>query len=950
MRLCFHVAALTFWLYPGVFPPKVNDVIFINHQKSSAAAKDYYTQHIAPGDGRYYTEENATQMKGVWHGRGAEMLQLSGEVKQDDFFRLCDNLTPDGKKLTARTDTDRRVMTDITFDVPKSVTLALELGGDDRILPDFRASIRETMAEMEANVQTRVRKNGADTDRSTGNMIWAEHIHRTARPVTGGEDQTVDPQLHAHATVFNATFDPVEKRWKAIQLGDIVRDKGYYQAAFHARLASKLKGLGYGIEKDGNSFKLAGIDRATVEKFSQRHGVINNEAERLGTLDPAARAKIARRSRENKNPEPQSMEELRKEWDSRLTPQERLAIKTASMGLEKGDPTITPEQAKEYAMEHSFQKASAVSEKRLKAEALTYAVGSVKPEEVADMSQHPEVISKMHDGQLFTTTKTVKRDEVSMLQFAIDGQRKFKPLITDPETIKETLAGLSAEQRKAALHPLTSRDQVTGIEGGAGTGKTHTLQTVNAVINGIESRTGDYNRVYAFAQSSNASRGELRKVGFKNAETLATLFNNEKMQANLRRQVILVDEAGQVSSKDMRTLFDIAKKQQARVILVGDYRQHSSVEAGDAFRLLQQEAGVRYAKLKEIRRQTVPGYKKAVEQISGGTSAGAQKGFDALDKMGWVVEASGEDRHRALVKDYLTAADEGKSALIIAPTHAEGQRLTDELRTALKERGALGAEHQFIARKSTGWTDAQKGDVRNYDPGMVVEFHQNAKGFTRGEENVVAQDDNGLYLQKTDGSRTPMPLAQTARFDVFRTREIAIAKGDRIRITKNGEAKVDGQAKGVRLNNGDVFAVEGFTKEGDINFGKGKYLPKGWGHFSLGYVDTSYASQGKTVDRVFIATGKESLPAVGQQQWYVSASRGREMAKVYVDSKEDVRDAIARTGQRLSAVELTHTKLRPSWRHRFNQSLERNRVSRFLKARAAAVADYWRGREGASYA
>src|ERR1035437_789929 len=165
MRLFFHVAALTFWLYPGVFPPKVNDVIFINHQKSSKAAKDYYTQHIAPGDGRYYTEENAQQMKGVWHGRGAEMLQLSGEVKQEDFFRLCDNLTPDGKKLTARTDTDRRVMTDVTFDCSKSVTLAYELGGDDRILTAFRESVRETMAEMEANVQTRVRKNGADHDR-----------------------------------------------------------------------------------------------------------------------------------------------------------------------------------------------------------------------------------------------------------------------------------------------------------------------------------------------------------------------------------------------------------------------------------------------------------------------------------------------------------------------------------------------------------------------------------------------------------------------------------------------------------------------------------------------------------------------------------------------------------------------------------------------------------------
>jgi hypothetical protein len=113
---------------------------------------------------------------------------------------------------------------------------------------------------------------------------------------------------------------------------------------------------------------------------------------------------------------------------------------------------------------------------------------------------------------------------------------------------------------------------------------------------------------------------------------------------------------------------------------------------------------------------------------------------------------------------------------------------------------------------------------------------------------------------------------------------------------------------------------------------------------SLGYVDTSYASQGKTTDRVFISVGNESLPAANQQQWYVSASRGREMAKVYVDSKEDVRNAIARTGERLSAVELTQTRLQPSWRERFSQSFERNRVGRFLKQRAAAIADYWKDR------
>jgi len=918
-------------------------MIFVNHIKGSKAAKDYYSQHIAPGD---YYGKDSVEMKGVWHGRGAEMLGLSGEVKQEDFFRLCENVNPKtGEKLTPRMDGDRRVLSDLTFDCGKDITLAYELGGDERILHAFRQSVRETMAEIETQVQTRVRRGGKDTNRTTGSMIWAEHIHRTTRPVDG----IPDAQLHAHATVLNATYDEAEKRWKAIQLGDIVRDKGYYQAAFHARLAHKLSALGYGIQKAGNSFKIAGIDRATIEKFSRRTAVIEAEAERLGIEGAEARGKLGRKTREKKGKAAVSMAELRKEWDSRLTDEERLALKSTGSGWNKGDEQITADQAKQFALELSFQNASAVSEKRLKAEALKYAVGSVLPEDVADISQRPEVIAETRGGQLMTTTKSVLRDEIVMLQFAKDGQRKQNPMsisLTTNETAKmDMLAGLSAEQKRAALHVLKSRDTMTGIVGRAGTGKTTLMR---ATRDALEAEPG--RRVYAFAPSAQASRGVLAKEGFKDAETLEMLLSNQKMQEKTKGQILWVDEAGLISSKDMRRLMDMAKRNDNRVILSGDYFQHSSVEAGDAFRLLEQEAGVKLARLTEIRRQTHPGYRKAVEDISKGSGKAAQKGFDALDEMGAIVEARGQERRSLLVCDYLQAAEDGKSALIIAPTKAEGQKITDDLRTALKERGALGRERSFIVRRATGWTEAQKGDIRNYEPRMVLEWHQNAKGFARGEKAVVAQGHHGLYLQKTAGLRTPLPLDQSQHFEVYRTQEIGLAKGDRLRITKNGEAKVQGQAKGTRLNNGDIFTIEGFTNEGDIRFEKGKLLPKDWGHMTLGYVDTSYSSQGKTVDRVFIAAGNESLPATNQQQWYVSASRGREMAKVYVEDKQEVRDAIKRGGQRLSAVELTRTKLKDSWRERFSQSFERNRVGRFLKQRAAVIADHWRGREGVSYA
>lgn len=903
----------------------------ITPSTSSEGAKEYFTQSLTRSD--YYID--GQEVAGAWGGKAATVLGLKGQVDAASYFALCDNRDPaTGEQLTPRNKDNRRVGFDFTFSAPKSVSVLYELSGDQRILDAFRQSTKETMEEIEREMKTRVRVKGSDHDRETGNMVWAEFVHFTARPVDG----IPDPHLHTHVYAFNMTRDETEGRWKAGQFGDLKRDASYYESAFDARLAHRLNAMGIPIEKRGLSFEIAGAPQSLIDKNSRRRNEIERKAAEKGITGSEAKHAIGYYGREHKNTDT-GKAELRKIWDARLTDEERSALADAIHGRVAGDRVYSPDEAKAFALEHAFQNASAVSEKRLKAHALKYAVGSVLPEQVADLAKHPEVITEKKDGQVFATTKTVLRDEVAMLQFAKDGQRRFRPFIsTEALSDPQALAGLSAEQKNAAMHVLKSRDTVTGVVGKAGTGKTRMMRST---IDALHGQSGT--RVFVFAPSSQASRGVLKKEGFKDAETLEMLLTNEKLQQQTKGQVLWIDEAGLVSSADMRRLMDVAKRNNNRVILSGDYTQHASVEAGDAFRLLEKEAGVRLAKLTEIRRQTEPGYRKAVEQISSGKPSGARKGFDALDKMGHVVEASGEERHKLLVTDYLKAAEEGKSALIIAPTHAEGRALTEALRAKLKEQGALGTEHQFITRRSTGWSDAEKGDIRNYQPGMVVEFHQNAKGFTRGEKTVVAKDETGLHLVKQDGTRATVPVEQAKRFDVLTTREVEIAKGDRIRITKNGEAKVEGQAKGTRLNNGDIYTVEGFTKEGDLRLENGKLLPKGFGHFAHGYVDTSYASQGKTVDRVFIATGNQSLPAANRQQWYVSASRGRESAKIYVEDKQEVRDAIGRTGERISAVELTYTKLRtPSWRERFARSFERSRVARFFSERAAAIAESWK--------
>jgi len=716
---------------------------------SAAAAKKYFGESLTRSD--YYID--GQEVAGRWHGKSAERLGLSGEVQDREYFALCDKLHPGtSEKLTPRNKDNRRVGFDFTFSAPKSVSVLYELSRDERILDVFRSSVDDTMREIETEMKTRVRSKGADHDRVTGNMVWADFLHFTARPVDG----IPDPHLHMHCYAFNVTWDEVEKRFKAGQFGDLKRDAPYWEAAFDARLAHRLNELGIATEKRDYSFEIAGTPQSLIDKNSRRRNEIEREAAEKGITDSQGKHTIGYYGREHKNNE-LGKTELRKLWDERLTDEERSALAGAVHGRAIGDRAYTAKEAKEYALAHSFQNASAVSEKKLKAEALRYGVGSVLPESVADIAQHPEVIAETSGGQLMATTKTVLRDEIAMLQFAKDGQRKFRPLV-DMNPKSDELAGLSGEQRKAALHVLKSRDQVTGVRGAAGTGKTHMLQTVNAVISSIETRSGDYAQVFAFAQSTTASRGELRKVGFKNAETLAMLFKNEALQKQMRKQVMLIDEAGLVSSNDMRSIFDIAKKQEARVILVGDYRQHSSIEAGDSFRLLEKEAGIRYAEITEIRRQSHTGYRKAVEQISDGTGRGAQKGFDALNKMGWIVESNGEERHRQLVSDYLQAADEGKSALIIAPTHAEGRKLTDELRAALKERGAIGKEREFTVRRSTGWTRAQKADARNYETGMVVDFHEAVAGERKrnGSARTTTGDlPKAKPLRSSAGTGTP---------------------------------------------------------------------------------------------------------------------------------------------------------------------------------------------------
>lgn len=867
---------------------------------NSAAARAYYK---AGND--YYLEGH--EVKAHWHGKGAEMLGLSGEVDYADFERLCDNQRPDGSQLTARHIANRRVGYDFTFSVPKSVSVAASLGLDDRIADAFRDAVADTMAAMEQEMETRVRKKGANENRRTQNWVWADFLHTTSRPI-GGQP---DPQLHVHAVVFNATRDDAEGgQWKAGEFAHLKANAPFFQAVFRSRLASRLQDLGYDLAAKKGDFEIVGVPPRVVKAFSRRTGQIEELADKLGIVKPESKAKLGATSREKKT-KGLTWTDLLGLWRKRLHPGELEAI-TGAVKESRQGPMVTQDMSREavsYALDHLLERKSVVTERAVLTEALKHGLGSVTPESVwKELRGRKDII---RDGDLVSTNE-VLGEEQRVLRFAERGRGKYRPMgcgpgVTRqpngpqlsqglvrqtessglelvPAAAKPDHATLSPSQQAAVRHVLTSPDRLILIRGAAGTGKTTLTRAALARVNVPW---------VILAPSAEASRGVLRRDGFHEADTLAKFLSDKALQEKAKDGLIWLDEASLAGARDLARLVQLADQLNARVVLSGDRRQHKSVARGDVLALLEDKAKLPVATVSEIQRQKGD-YKRVAELLNRGEMAEA---IERLDAMGWLVDfgIATEKSHNRLVGDYLDALQAGKSALVVVPTHQEGDHVTAAIRDRLKQGGA--------------WVKTKDG--------LEMEVPR------LGEEHTVRRlrPLNLTQAELAEARKNPEDGVLYTRWGAYREERQQLAVGDVLRTTASVA-----DAAGRRIDSGATLTLTGWTDKGNMRVrtasGADRVLDKDVGHVVAGYVSTSQAGQGKTVDHVMLWAPSSTFGATRMDTAYTSGTRGRERLTLYTDDRQGLLEAVSREDTRLLASDLVRRQrktLRERLKHRVAQ-------------------------------
>ena len=846
----------------------------------------YLKNHLSAND--YYSEKET--VIGQWVGRGAEHLGLRGEIAAGDpaFEALRKNRRPgSSEKLTPRDGEGRVRFFDFQCSAQKSVSIMAVTMGDTGLLAAHDAAAALAFGELERFAARQANTYAGRANQRTSNVVAGAFRHTASR--------ALDPQVHTHFVTANATWDLGTKSWLALTEFEMVSAIRYAGKVYQNEMARSCLALGYDIEhiRDQKGavtgFEIAGVSADIRERFSKRRaeveaGIAEFRAEYGREPTPAEIHTITTETRNAKLAEvttPEVLAAQRSQLSSvELAHLEAVRTQASAQAGQRVPAPGRETQSLAASISHLYERQSVVPGHAILAEALNQNLGEIELRRLHAKANETGLVGLTDEPWVHQKFATV--EGLALEKWAVDfvdrTRGQCEPLGGENVQLSPRL---SAEQRHAAEAVLVSQDQVVCLRGAAGVGKS----TVLREIYGELANAGV--SVFCCAPTSSAA-DTLRKDGLA-ATTLSAFLSGSlnHEQENLRGAVIICDEAGLTSNRQGAELLAIAEQHEARVLFLGDSRQHTAVEAGDFLRVLESHSKLHRVQLTAIRRQENKAYRAAVRCLAGGA---ARVGLERLDDLGWVKEGRA-GYLRGAVDDFMRLSGDGRSpgqVLAVTPTWAEHEAFTGELRARLKAKGVLGPGETIAAHEPLKWTAVQTRNARNYEPGMIVTFNQPAKGFKAGERSEVSRIADGSVFVAGPGAERRLPLRSGA-FSVARTRELEVAAGDRLLIRAND--------RGSGVLNGEVVTVAG-VKAGMIETADGRRIDTGrFGEFSHGFAVTSHASQSKTVEHVVVVAERLTAKAA-----YVACSRGRASCVVHTPDKAALLDRLP-NGNREAALD-----------------------------------------------
>ncbi|MGN6374886.1 MAG: MobF family relaxase, partial [Sphingomonas sp.] len=857
---------------------------------SSAQASSYYEADD------YYAEGGLSPSE--WQGAGAETLGLSGEVDRDQFRELLDGRIGDQQLGTYRDgQLEHRPGWDVTLSAPKSVSIMAEVAGDRRLIAAHGQAVKTAMAHVEKHLAaTRIREGGTVTRDETGNLVVASFQHGTSR--------AQDPQLHTHNVIMNATRGE-DGAWRSLEPRAIYQLQKQIGAIYRQELALKVRELGYEIETGKDSlFEIKGVSGNVMAAFSTRSAEIEAALGDRGTSrDTASAAEKQIAALDTRQAKAQTDHgSLVADWretanragfgtDARLAMVGEAETRAGSAGhrADMAAEATMADRAIAHAADKLGERQSVFSAAALQEEAGRIGLGKVGYAEIGAAidaaTREGALIDRTFQDRRgaefagFTTRQNVET-EAKVLRIEADGRGALAPIaspLAAAKAVASTAAqserasmGWNTDQRAATEQLLTSRNRVTALQGYAGTAKTTTVLATfarEAEARGVS--------IVALAPTASAAMVLGEALGTRSDTVARHLLSPEHPHPG-QPAAWIVDEASLLSARDTARLFDLADKQNARIILVGDVKQLGSVEAGAAFAQLQ-GAGMETAKLGEIVRQTNAATKEAVLASIEGD---AKKALAALDRGGGqIIESADRAERFAAIAERYAGMDKAARArtLVIEPSREGRDALTADIRTALARSGALtgpAVAMQSLANKRL--TRAEARDPLSYDKGDVVRFTRDyaEKGVARGEAYRVESIDPAkaaIALRSEDGRDVDWRLSQwgAGNAQAFAPQPMDLKAGDSIRFTRN-----DREAGRVNGTRGEVIAVDeqartatiltlgGRTETLNLDAARDR-------HIAHAYVDTAFAAQGRTADHVIIHADSKATNLVDQKSFYV---------------------------------------------------------------------------------